>query len=179
MNIKNRTDFHLLLKKHNCKTGIELGVGSGRYSEHLINSHDFTAFYSVDSWNSRAHLVDQYIDAYNRLKIYNNAYIYRASFEEVFNTFEDNYFDFIYIDGYAHNGSDLAIEQWYSKLKVGGIYSGHDYIDENYPGRDSKGRLIYEKYLETKQAVDVLCRDHNKQINLTSADKYPSWWLIK
>lgn len=50
--------------------------------------------------------------------------------------YEDDYFDFIYIDA-GHNYEDVCkdIDAWMPKLKVGGIISGHDYwLDMTNPG---------------------------------------------
>ena len=61
--------------------------------------------------------------------------------------FEDNYFDFIFID--ADHKYKFVIEDmihWYPKLKIGGIFSGHDWrvpngvvraVDEFYGGRNN------------------------------------------
>jgi predicted O-methyltransferase YrrM len=42
--------------------------------------------------------------------------------------FPDNYFDFIFLDA-AHLYEDvrLDLKSWYPKLKIGGIFAGHDY----------------------------------------------------
>jgi hypothetical protein len=48
--------------------------------------------------------------------------------ESAINNFEDNFFDFVYLD---RNTSDLVcyydVFNWYKKVKVGGILSGHDF----------------------------------------------------
>jgi hypothetical protein len=167
--ISGRNDIPKLLKKYNCTIGVELGVSEGRYSKHLLKNHNFDAFYSIDSWNSRSHGIEEYIAAYTSLKKYDNTHIYRATFEEILPIFPDEYFDFIYIDGYAHLGNESTIEQWYTKLKPGGIYSGHDYD---------------KKYSLTKKNIDKLCCTYNLKLNTTEVrpkvvDRYASWWVIK
>ncbi|WP_410503912.1 class I SAM-dependent methyltransferase [Flavobacterium sp. XN-5] len=61
-----------------------------------------------------------------------NYRLLRMTFEEAYDIFDDNYFDFIYIDGYAHKGEEggKTIIDWYKKLKVGGILAGDDYHDD-------------------------------------------------
>lgn len=171
MILNNRKEIVNLLKEHDCKIGIELGVSAGHYSNFLLKNYNFDIFYSVDSWNSRKHLVDQYFEAYKRLKNYNNNYIIRAEFDEVLLLFEDNYFDFIYIDGYAHLGSDPELDNWFPKLKTGGIYAGHDYSD-TFPRNIT--------------SVNNFVKKNNLKLNVTNIpdnadgpDRYPSWWLIK
>jgi predicted O-methyltransferase YrrM len=164
MKINKRSELHLLLNTYNCQIGVELGVSGGGYSNYLLSNHAFKEFYCIDSWTSRAHKIDQYITAYNRLKHHNNVNILRADFTEIRSMFEDNFFDFIYIDGYAADGNDPTIQEWYQKLKPGGIYSGHDY---------------HKEWNLTIENVDKLCRENNKKLSLTHEDKYPSWWFIK
>lgn len=56
--------------------------------------------------------------------------VYRLTSLEAANKCEDNYFDFIYIDGnhkYEHCKNDL--NAWWPKVKIGGILAGHDYIN--------------------------------------------------
>lgn len=171
MILQTRKNFIELLKEHNCKIGIELGISSGKFSKFLVDNYCFKEYYCVDSWNSRSHLVEQYMAAYKRLKRseitdWQNINIYRATFEEVLPLFPDNYFDFIYIDGYAHTGQEggKTIEDWYCKLKPEGVYAGHDYD---------------KKYILTKKNVDKFCSLNNLNLNVTVKDKFNSWWVIK
>jgi hypothetical protein len=56
--------------------------------------------------------------------------IHRASSEEACINFENNYFDWIYIDGnhlYDYVKKDL--EYYYPKVKVGGFITGDDYTE--------------------------------------------------
>ena len=169
MILQTRKNFIELLEKHNCKIGIELGVAGGKFSKFLVDNYCFKEYYCVDSWNSRAHLVDQYTTTYQKMKHseitdWQNINIYRATFEEVLPLFPDSYFDFIYIDGYAHTGNDNTIQEWWPKIKQGGIYAGHDYD---------------KKYILTKENVDNFCCLNNLNLNVTVNDKYNSWWVIK
>ena len=55
----------------------------------------------------------------------------RGTFESHVNSFDDETFDFIFIDGYANSGQEngKTLDDWWPKLKPGGIFSGHDYCD--------------------------------------------------
>ena len=146
--------------------GVELGVAKGKYSARLLQRYNFKEFYCVDSWCSRRHNIKEYLKAYNTLKQFKVANIIRAEFKEFLNEVEDEYFDFIHIDGYAHLGQEdgKTIEQWYCKLKPGGVYSGHDY---------------YEIYPDTIKHVDKFAETYKKQINVTCEKTYNSWWVVK
>jgi hypothetical protein len=53
----------------------------------------------------------------------------KLRFDEALSLFPDHYFDFIYVDGYAHTGEEggRTFHDWYPKLKPGGILAGKDY----------------------------------------------------
>ena len=161
-----REDLPSLITTSPNPVGVELGVAGGKFSIQLLERYNFKRFYCVDSWNSRSHRMKQYLKAYNKLKSFKAAHIIRATFEEFLCEVEDNYFDFIFIDGYAHTGQDdgKTIEDWYCKLKPGGIYSGHDY---------------WEKYPLTIKYVDIFAKNNNKKINITSENRFNSWWIVK
>ena len=65
-----------------------------------------------------------------RVSSYNNVETIRGwSYDsDIYNKFEDNSLDMIYIDG--HHTFDAGLEDvrnWFPKLKVGGVLAGHDY----------------------------------------------------
>ena len=90
----------------------------------------------------------------------------------MYTIFDDEYFDFIYVDGYAHTGEEKGktFIDWFPKLKPGGIFAGHDY-SEKYP-------LVVEN-------VNMFVSSINAKINIIkdeSADwnhGCPSWFIVK
>tara|TARA_Y100000389_G_C17052243_1_gene313332 strand:+ start:118 stop:318 length:201 start_codon:yes stop_codon:yes gene_type:complete len=48
--------------------------------------------------------------------------------------FPDDFFDFIYVDGYAHTGEEngKTFFDWWPKLKQNGIFSGDDYDNKKW-----------------------------------------------
>jgi hypothetical protein len=78
------------------------------------------------------------------------------------NLFQDEIFDFIFIDGnhfYEEVRADILA--WYPKVKKGGFFSGHDYL-----------RYEKERGWGVKKAVDEIF----EKVNLE--DDYV-WWLEK
>ena len=72
----------------------------------------------------------EFDDANKNTLLYKNKYnLIKSTFESALKKFDDKYFNFIYIDGFAHTGQEggKTIIQWYKKLKVGGIIAGDDY----------------------------------------------------
>lgn len=159
--------MHELLKEKNVKVGIELGVASGKYSKYLTDSHVFTEYYGVDKWNDHHNEKEKnfVLDSFK-----NKPYIkiMHMSFDDALLLFPDSYFDFIYIDGYAHTGQNdgKTIRSWFTKIKSGGIFSGHDYCEKTWP--------------KTFKQVNKIVHDElGYEVKKTGEPKEPSWYIIK
>ena len=152
--------------------GIELGVAKGGFSKKMLESNKFKLYYGVDKYSDH-HDSKEYLAALKHIGINKSFHLLRTSFESALNIFEDNYFDFVYVDGYAHGGQEggKTLCDWIKKVKVGGIICGDDY--------DSKFPL-------TIKAVNHLAQNTNNQIYLTNKDfvyenqrKHFASWIIK
>lgn len=168
--IENRNDiFKLLVGDQNI--GIELGVARGTYSKAMIDSNKFCKVYGIDRYSDH-HNTKEYINALKYVGLDKPYILIRSFFEEALELFSDNYFDFIYIDGYAHTGqeSGKTFQQWFSKLKTGGIFAGHDY---------------HTKWPLTVKYVDEFVKENNLVLNKTLEENneknhlYPSWYVLK
>ena len=119
--------------KNRAGNGIELGVAQGVFSEMIFKelSPDGFYLYSVDMWaGDRGHDINEYREAVVRLDPWKRSNtILKMSFDEALPLFADNFFDFIYVDGYAHTGEGDGkyFRDWWPKLKPGGIFAGDDY----------------------------------------------------
>lgn len=128
-----RHDICRLLGERSNLVGIELGVAGGSFSKRMVESGRFKIFFGVDRYTDH-HDTSEYVNALRAIGIYKNYKLFRMSFNDALQLFEDESLDFIYIDGYAHTGEDggSLITEWYRKLKYGGVLSGDDY-DETWP----------------------------------------------
>lgn len=155
----------------NFNIGIELGVAQGIFSRRMIDSNKFSKFFGVDVYGD-THDTNEYKVALKRIGIKENYSLLRMKFDEAIDLFEDGYFDFIYVDGFAHSGEEggRTLVDWYKKLKVGGVMAGDDYSDE-WP-------LV-------KWAVNNFAKQLNVDLNITGRLEnqeycyYPSWFFIK
>lgn len=165
--MKNRNEMHFLLNRNKCKIGVELGVAKGNFSKYLTDNHNFDNFFCIDKWNDH-HDENEKNHVINIFKNKPNVKIIQASFEESLKLFPDEYFDFIYIDGYAHTGQNEGhtLRQWYPKLKIGGIFSGHDYCEQKWPKTFNQ----VNKFLKQELAYEI---------NVTQETVNPSWYIIK
>lgn len=156
--------------------GIEVGVQQGWYSEVILNNSNLH-MYLLDSWRH----FENYNDAAN---VDNEKHLlrmamtistlrrYEGRFTVIRDTsvngsklFSDNFFDFIYID--ANHSYAAALEDlqtWFPKVKPGGVFAGHDYLDA-------------PPTFGVKSAVDNFLKDY--QINTTDEDNFKSWYIIK
>lgn len=98
-----------------------------------------------------------------------NVKIVKMDSTEASKLFEDEYFDWIYIDAdHSYEGVKQDISMWWPKLKKGGLFSGHDFDpSHNDPN--------YEKY-GVKIAVEEF---FGKNFNLTNEQNYKSWYVFK
>lgn len=166
------TGRHLLAESFS-GLGIELGVASGYFSETILRNIEVSRLYSVDRWSDH-HDNSEYILCASRLSRFGcRSVMMRMDFSDAIIHFPDNFFDFIYIDAYAHEGQQggKLLDDWWPKLKVGGIFSGHDY-DEKWP--------------LTVKAVDRFSRDVGRPIEVCPGvktqnreDSYASWIIRK
>ena len=159
--LKTRSDLVLRLPFN--AIGAELGVAAGKFSVELNDRFSFKEFWCIDKWDDH-HNLKEYLNCIRQLP---RANIIRAKFEECLPFFSNGYFDFIYIDGYAHTGQDggKTLSDWWPKLKKGGIFAGHDY--------DQKA------WKKTCESVDKFCESVKKEVKIIKDHPYDSWWIQK
>ena len=201
----DRIDF---LKKFNTLIpngkGVEIGVFKGGFSKEILNAWN-GKLYMIDVWRG---LGDEYEDMSNHNN-HTEAYfetmknisgfeergiMIRSLSKDCVDLFENESLDFVYID--ANHAYDFIKEDmnlWFPKLKKGGIFSGHDYIDIDWyndpyfseNGKDkfvfttnTDGSSCYNGVFGVNPAVDEFCRENKYELNLTN-EWFGTWWLIK
>lgn len=131
--------------------GAEIGVFAAALSTRLLENSDINLI-MVDSWTTHgdgqyadsgdfhATLTQDQQDAYfemsqNRVKFANGrAKIIRKSSVEAAEEVPDSSLDFIFIDAdHSYEGCKADIAAWSGKVKDGGLISGHDYKNTEYP----------------------------------------------
>jgi len=192
--MKHRNELPLFLKTNGYNIGVEIGVEYGENACNILKNWD-GKLVCVDYWDN------QEIHNYNEPCNFKN-------FNEVFSVFKENikefddrvlvvknksdiaskffpdeHFDFIYIDGnhsYLEVKKDL--ECWWSKLKKGGLFSGHDWLDNFKPDDDKNVDVYYENLYLGKygvnSAVIEFANDKGYKIN-TTEEKFATWYFKK
>lgn len=170
MELIYRQDITKLI--NNRGIGIELGIAEGIFHERVLQNSELF-MYGVDMYNDRTHNHDEYLRAMKRILQYPcRSSILKMRFNEALNLFPDDFFDIIYIDGYAHTGQEggKTLIDWWPKLKKNGVFAGDDY-HERWP-------LVIE-------VVDDFVKQKNQKLNIIDCHEnvrwceYPTWYVIK
>jgi ubiquinone/menaquinone biosynthesis C-methylase UbiE len=151
--------------------GIELGVATGIFSKRMMDSGKFKKFFGVDIYGD-IHDTNEYKNTLANIGLMENYNLLRMAFEDAIELFEDNSFDFIYVDGFAHTGEEggQTLFDWYKKLKPGGIIAGDDY-DNDWP-------LV--KWAVNDFAIKAGSKLWmTEKIENTAYSMYPSWFIEK
>lgn len=186
--ITNRYDIPILLNVMNKPVICEVGVHIGHHLQNLVKA-DIDKAFGIDSWRSTGdlgqndsdHSQDELDGFYYKVcKLFEGdqrVKIVREFSAEASKDFEDGFFDFIYLDAdHTYDGIYTDLESWYPKLKIGGIISGHDYIDGDYTL--SIGHLVRFDVIEA-------VADFRKKYNIddeyfhVSGEQYASFFIYK
>ncbi len=94
-------------------------------------------------------------------------------FDEALTLFPDEYFDFVYVDGYAHTGEEQGqtFRDWFPKLKPGGIFAGDDYSPD-WP-------LVVEEVDKFIAANRLKLFVINYQKEPDRFSQFPTWFTLK
>jgi hypothetical protein len=181
--LKTRYDIGRVLDSMGLTTdAVEVGVAFGENAEIILNTSKLNHIYLVDLWD---YVPNEnplgYADA---IKNWTGCMRYCADKMQPFGeratmfketsvkaaaTFEDGQFDFVYIDAnHMRPYIDNDLKAWFSKVKMGGIFGGHDYHNVN--------RADY--VCQVKDAVDDFFADRDYTLHITE-DEDPSWYIIK
>ncbi len=180
--LKSRDELPRMFLMNGFRTGAEVGVAGGHFSEKLCKAIPGLKLSCIDPWgtygeNRRGGKQAQHDNNYNltqeKLKGYDATFIRKFSMDAV-GEFADNSLDFVYLDG-NHDFKFVLedIVEWSKKVRVGGIVSGHDYYHFNNSG--------------VIEAVDLYVKQNNLDLQLTEGgrenkdrdDRCPSFWWIK
>jgi len=126
-----------LIKDIEKPVGLEIGCDIGDTTVFLLESQPNLLLTSIDpyenyvDWNGRPLHERQEVfeNAMNRLDKFSNRFsLVKQTSDDAVDVFEEEEFDFIFIDG-LHTYDQLSKDclNYYSKLKPGGIFSGHDF----------------------------------------------------
>lgn len=159
-----------LIKDIKNPVGIEIGSDVGETASYLLKTRQDLFLYCVDpyvtyiDWNNnnlndREDVLKKFIDT---MKPYENRYkLLRMKSDDAVDQFLNESVDFVFIDGLHEYEQTLKdCQNYWSKLKTGGLFSGHDY--QTIPG--------------VNRSVSEFAQSINKQVLTTTNDV---WYYFK
>lgn len=114
----------------------EIGVDKGEYSELILRITKPEKLHLIDMWSSKRYhekLMKTVKNKFHKEISEKTIIINRGVSTEAVNGFEDNYFDWIYIDtGHSYETTAEELKLYSQKVKPSGIIAGHDFIIGNW-----------------------------------------------
>lgn len=202
-NFNHRDQLPELLRHLNLmEKGVELGTFRGFFSKHIVSNWP-GKLYMVDVWrplsyeeyddaSNHAANKDAYENAMNSIKGYEDrAFMIRMKGNYALDLFQDNSLDFVYIDAnHTYEGVKEDVENWYPKVKSGGLVMGHDYLPNEMYSDGSKNLPIYlfddskpdgvnyAGMFGVNPAVNEFAEKKSYKVNKTD-EWLGTWWFIK
>ena len=161
--ITNRVSMLELLPKNGVVA--EIGVDNGDFTEKILNISNPNKLELVDTWGSARFNDTKYNSVRNRFSQYienKKVSITRQLSTDAAGLFDDNYFDWIYIDtNHSYQTTKEELHAYKHKVKNAGFIAGHDYVMGNW-NKPSKYGVI--------EAVAEFCVQENWKIVYLTAD---------
>ncbi len=158
--------------------GVEIGTAAGDFAATILDVNQPSRLYLVDCWDCLPHespepeitnadLERQYHQVMRRFIKYPRVYVHRARSLVAASFFPDGFLDWIYIDA-SHIDVARDIAAWEQKVKIGGWFTGHDYINE------ADGTIN-----RVQQDVDEYVARHNHTLFVTEDDSELNSWAFR
>ena len=155
--------------KDNAIVVSELGVHLGLNALDMITNMNISKMYLVDDYNTEKEIIGytqsvaRYREAYKNLEPYKGICEWFVTSTHIaYKYIPDESIDYVYIDA-AHDYESVKqdLHLWWSKVKKGGVFAGHDYKEPLQPG--------------VEQAVNEFIQREGLELNVMGVD----WWVIK
>jgi hypothetical protein len=147
--MKNRIELiNLFQSKYKLGRAVEIGTYEGEYASEILKTWKGD-LYLIDIWRKVNNA--EYSDSCNRQDYINVMYkccknisghedrchMIRTNSENAVKLFNDESLDFIYLDAnHKYEFVKADIKLWFSKLRKGGIFAGHDFIKMDCEGAE-------------------------------------------
>jgi predicted O-methyltransferase YrrM len=172
---KKRTDIiHFLNERYPNGIGCEVGVLRGEFSKHLLSNWNCKKLYLVDCWEDHPEDYDELFHDHNTnfqimnqnlLPFHDRIQICKGYSDKIVHNFNDEMFDFIYIDAnHSYEGCKLDLDLYWKKLKKGGIIMGDDYHINDIDELQFNGNKVV---FGVTKAVKEFTKEHNKIFDIS------------
>lgn len=178
-----RNDLGWFLNDHGLHgEGAEIGVADGTFSQQILSRWSGHKLNLVDAWrhlpnydgicnvSDEKHQANLYHVIDTMKQFTDRTHLVRELSCNAVTQFKDNSLDFVYLDANpAYRSSCEDLRLWYPKVRPGGLFSGHDYVDGELP----------EGSFGVKAAVDEFARAVNTDVQSTVESEWRSWYFFK
>lgn len=164
----------------------EIGVAEGEFSERILKATNPSKLHLIDPWAFQDR-IDYLADVNNASQdIQDSRYIaiqkkfageiasgqvvvHRGFSHDFASTFQDGYFDWIYVDAmHTYEAVLTDLEAFRPKVRAGGLILGHDYAEHLNSRKMSFGVV---------PAVDQFVKNSGWQFALLTLEAYPTYVL--
>jgi hypothetical protein len=170
--LKNREELALIMPRNGLVA--EVGVWQGEYSNSILFLNRPKKLYLIDLWGSAPLLKNntdpfggedslkclEHIKKIFKEDIDNGRIELRVGYStDISNEFEDNYFDWVYIDAdHSYTAVLNDLKSYAPKVKNDGYICGHDYVTD-----EQRGWKTHNPY-GVVRAVDEFCEKYKWEI---------------
>ena len=121
----------------------EIGVAQGDFSELILKITEPKSLHLIDIWSSKTYnagLFKKVATKFKELIDGGRVQIHRKLSTDAAGDFQDNYFDWIYIDTtHSYDMTREELVKYAPKVKHNGIIAGHDYTMGNWDSLNKYG----------------------------------------
>lgn len=157
----------------------EIGVFKGEFSKFIFDEINPKELHLIDIFEGMMCSGDKdgnnviWVNLNDEIELIKNVFlnnenvsIHKGFSYDVLKTFNDDYFDMIYIDGdHTYDGVKTDLNISLNKIKPGGLICGHDYSQTKFP--------------EVVRAVNEFCFENDLEINYITEDGCPTFGILK
>lgn len=146
----NYQGFYDYVSEQNFKTLVEVGVWKGSSISYLATKNKDSKIYAVDLFEETyRYKKGKLKQEASKVNLTYNENLIKTGTRDIITDiksyswdgashFKDSTIDFVFIDAdHSYDSVKKDLEAWYSKVKSGGLFSGHDYEPyekHNHPG---------------------------------------------
>jgi len=196
---KKREDLGKILQsEEGLSVGVELGVQTGKFANRMLS--DWTnceEYHLVDLWGHQKNYHDianlaqegqdrNYDQTMQTLKPWSDkTHVCRNYTSVCVHKFEDEYFDFIYVDArHDFKGVWEDLVAYWPKLRVGGIMAGHDYVAQDDVLYNQNWTINYDGTIDetgtvVKGAVDKFAKSVCRQVTVSYRESNWNTWAVR
>lgn len=157
MEIKLTSKFDIVNLLPENPVTCEVGAAAADFSAHIVEHWKSSKHYMVDHWAplrgvtgdgsfpTEWHEMNYHIAKWRMYKFQHIAVFLRGISWEMAKEVPDESLDFLYVDAnHSEVGVTNDLEAWYPKVKVGGIISGHDYLNPDYEVQQAARKFCHK-----------------------------------